>query len=396
MLSISSESVYTMDQGYNSLLPPPIVKQISYARWVIWIVFILDGLLTAFSFNRLTAYHGRFVSFYGIMFLSALTLIGEVRDTAIFNEIFRYLGLFAISVVLPLQLENFTLRRGLEAMLRMFFYNVVILTVIGIVATFVASGFSFRYTGWVQNPNAFVLINIFFIVIVMANYIQRTFNRGILVIVLVFLIYAQLASGSRNGFLGLVVIIFVFMIRSGVSFARTIFTIGLFGIGMWFFMKFGPEASYRILEINQEETIENDTGRIVLWSELWPFIKQKWLLGWGVTGRDLIGLAGNSHNTYVTLMIFFGIPIGIFMGMFYAWSCVSSFFVRRESENRYTNVFYLFSAYLVTVFIMMAFEDSILGIGSPCTLQIALAIGVVNMLLRPETKSVLFSRGVAE
>ncbi|MBQ2555021.1 MAG: hypothetical protein II561_00570, partial [Thermoguttaceae bacterium] len=54
-------------------------------------------------------------------------------------------------------------------------------------------------------------------------------------------------------------------------------------------------------------------------------------------------------------------------------------------ENKLSNVSYLFSAYLVTVFFTMGFEDSIFGIGSPWTLEIALAIGMVNMLLRSET-----------
>ena len=273
----------------------------------------------------------------------------------------------------------------------MFLYNVVILTLVGIAATLVASGFSFRYTGWVDNPNSFVLINVFFIVIVMANFVQNTFNKGVLMVMLVFLTYAQLASGSRNGFLGLIVIAFVFMIRSGVGLAQTFFTIGLLGIGMWLFVEFGPDTAYRILEIDQGGTFEHDTGRLALWGELWPFIKQKWLLGWGVIGKDLIGLSGNSHNMYITLMIFFGIPIGIFMGLYYIWICVSGFFMQRGRENPYSNVSYLFSAYLVTVFVTMAFEDSVFGIGSPWTLQIALAIGMVNMLLRPEAAFLLSS-----
>ena len=67
------------------------------------------------------------------------------------------------------------------------------------------------------------------------------------------------------------------------------------------------------------------------------------------------------------------------------WSCISGLYAQRKRENRFSGVSYLFSAYMVTVFITMGFEDSILGIGSPWALQIALAIGVVNMLLRPET-----------
>lgn len=391
MLSNSSESAYSTDQGYNSLLPRYIVNYISIARWGFWIVFIIDGLLSVFNFKRLTSYHGRFIIFYGIMMLSSLTLVGEIRNPVVFNEIFRYVGLFAITAILPLQLENFTIRHGIEATLRMLFYNVVILTIIGIAATLVASGFSFRYTGWVDNPNSFVLINVFFIVIVMANYVQKTCNKGVLMVMLVFLTYAQLASGSRNGFLGLIVIAFVFMIRSGVGFAQTFFMIGLLGIGMWLFVKFGPDSAFRILEISQDETIEQDTGRLELWKELWPFIKQKWLLGWGVIGKSLIGLSGNSHNMYITLMIFFGVPIGFFMGLYYIWLCISGFFMQRGRENPYSNVSYLFSAYLVTVFVTMAFEDSIFGIGSPWTLQIALAIGMVNMLLRPETAFLLSS-----
>ena len=391
MLSSSSESVYSTDQGYNSLLPRNIVSYISFARWGFWIVFIVDGLLSVFNFKRVTAYHRRFIIFYGIMMLSSLTLIGELKNPIVFNEIFRYTGLFVITTILPLQLENFSIRHGIEATLRMFLYNVVILTLVGIAATLVASGFSFRYTGWVDNPNSFVLINVFFIVIVMANFVQNTFNKGVLMVMLVFLTYAQLASGSRNGFLGLIVIAFVFMIRSGVGLAQTFFTIGLLGIGMWLFVEFGPDTAYRILEIDQGGTFEHDTGRLALWGELWPFIKQKWLLGWGVIGKDLIGLSGNSHNMYITLMIFFGIPIGIFMGLYYIWICVSGFFMQRGRENPYSNVSYLFSAYLVTVFVTMAFEDSVFGIGSPWTLQIALAIGMVNMLLRPEAAFLLSS-----
>ena len=122
MLSNSSESVYSTDQGYNSLLPRYLVRYISLARWGFWIVFILDGLLTAFRFNRITPYHGRFIVFYGIMLLSALTLVGEIRDPLVFNEIFRYVGLFAITAVIPLQLENYTLRHGLDTTLRMLFF----------------------------------------------------------------------------------------------------------------------------------------------------------------------------------------------------------------------------------------------------------------------------------
>ncbi len=391
MLSNSSESAYSTDQGYNSLLPRTLIKYISYTRWAIWIVFILDGILTVFRFNRVTKYHGRFILFYGILLVSSLTLIGEIRDPVVLKEVSRYVGLFAISAVLPLQLENYILRHGLETTLRMLFFNVILLTIIGIMATLVASGFSFRYTGWVDNPNSFVLINVFFIVIVMANYIQKTLNKGMLIVVLIFLVYAQLAAGSRNGFLSLVVVAFVFMIRSGVSLAQTFFTISLFGIGMWFFVKFGPESAFRIFEISQEETIEHDTGRLGIWNSLWPFIEKKWLLGWGVTGKDLIGVSGNSHNMYLTLMIFFGIPIGIFMGVFFAWLCTSGFFMQRGRENPYSNVSYLFSAYLITVFVTMAFEDSIFGIGSPWTLQIALAIGMVNMFLRPDTVFLLSS-----
>ncbi|MBR6387953.1 MAG: O-antigen ligase family protein [Thermoguttaceae bacterium] len=385
MLSNSSESVYSTDQGYNSLLPRYLVRYISLARWGFWIVFILDGLLTAFRFNRITPYHGRFIIFYGIMLLSALTLVGEIRDPLVFNEIFRYVGLFAITAVIPLQLENYTLRHGLDTTLRMLFFNVVVLTAVGIAATLVASGFSFRYTGWVDNPNSFVLINIFFIAIVMANYVQKTVNKGVLIVTLVFLAYAQLASGSRNGLLGLAVVAFVFMLRSGVGLVQTMFTVGLLAVGAWLFMEFGPQSAFRITDIDQEDPFAHDTGRLALWGELWPFIKQKWLLGWGVTGRELIGLSGNSHNMYITLMIFFGIPIGIFMGLFYIWSCVSGLLTQRKRENKLSNVSYLFSAYMVTVFFTMGFEDSIFGIGSPWTLEIALAIGMVNMLLRSET-----------
>lgn len=382
MLSSTSESAYSIDEGYGSLLPPAIVQLIGYVRWLAWIVFVLDGLATTFSFKKITRYHGRFLIFYGILFVAALTLVGNLADPVTRKEFFRYTSLLVIFMVLPLQIEGFIHRKGLDATLKLLFYNVLLLTFIGIAATLRATGFTFRYTGWVDNPNQFVLIYIFFVAIATANLLRRTLPLYLLVPTFLFLVYTQLASGSRNGLVGLLVLAGVFLMTyAKVGVAQKIAISLLLGLGIWLFLKYGPESSFRIFDL-EEATAEADTGRLILWEQLWPYIRKKWMFGWGVAGREIIGLSGNSHNTYLTLMIFFGIPLGILMGVWFVWACLANLFILRGRENQFTILAYLFSSYMATVFVTMTFEDSIFGIGSPWSLQLVLAIGIVNTLTR--------------
>lgn len=383
MLASTSESAYSVDEGYGSLLPPAIVQLIGYIRWFAWFVFIVDGLATTFSLKKITRYHGRFIIFYTILFIAALTLVGDFTDVVMRKEFFRYAILLAACMVIPLQIEEFIWRKGIDALLKLLFYNVLLLTFIGIVATLRATGFTFRYTGWMDNPNSFILVNIFFIAIVAANLMRRTLPLYILVPTFLFLVYSQLASGSRNGLLGLLVFAGVFFIaRSRIGVGQTISISLLLGLGIWLFLKYGPESSFRIFDL-EEATAEADTGRLILWEQLWPYIRKKWMFGWGVVGREIIGLSGNSHNTYLTLMIFFGIPLGILMGVWFVWACLANLFILRGRENQFTILAYLFSSYMATVFVTMTFEDSIFGIGSPWSLQLVLAIGIVNTLTRP-------------
>lgn len=389
MLSSMSESAYSIDEGYGSLLPPAIVQLIGYVRWLAWIVFVLDGLATTFSFKKITRYHGRFLIFYGILFVAALTLVGNLADPVTRKEFFRYTSLLVIFMVLPLQIEGFIHRKGLDATLKLLFYNVLLLTFIGIAATLRATGFTFRYTGWVDNPNQFVLINIFFVAIATANLLRRTLPLYLLVPTFLFLVYTQLASGSRNGLVGLLVLAGVFLMTyAKVGVAQTIAISSLLGLGVWFFVKYGPESALRIFDFGREAIYE-DTGRLDLWEQLWAFIWERWLFGWGVTGRHIIGLSGNSHNSYLSLLIFFGLPFGTLMGVWFIWACLSGLLLQRDRENQFTSVSYLFSAYMLAVAAMMAFEDSILGIGSPWVLLNVLAIGIVNTLTRPGAEFVL-------
>ena len=381
MLAQTSESAYSLDKGYNSLLPPSLVHLISLARWGAWIVFILDGIAANVRMKQLTKYHMRFLAFYAIFFLSALIDLGDPRKAIVLNSFFRYVGLWAIAFVVPLQLESYIKTKGLDATLRLLLYSVILLTLVGVAATLRATGFNLRYTGWVDNPNSFVLINVFFITIAAANYIYRSAKPSILIPTLLFLVFTQLAAGSRQGFLGLLVVFFVYFARSGQNIKQAAILGFFMAAGLALFIYFGPKQADRIFEYNEETLVEHDTGRLAYWESLMPHIEEKWLIGWGVNGREFLG-RGNSHNMYLTLMLFFGIPGGVLVGCYFIFCCLSGIFLNSDRSPT-TNVSLLFSGYLCSVFITMAFEDTIFGIGSPWTLQIVLAIGIVNALSQP-------------
>ncbi|MBQ9874364.1 MAG: O-antigen ligase family protein [Thermoguttaceae bacterium] len=377
MLSSASASAYAEEREFDTLLPQTLVHYIGLLRWVFWIVFVGEGLITTVKWKDVTSYHRKFLLFYAILLLSALGEITDPHRAIVLNGLARTAGLLCICLAIPLQLENYIRFHGIDKTLRTFFYCVVIMTVVGVLAGLRARGFSFRYTGWVDNPNSFVLINVFFISVLLANYVRKSVPRGICVPLIIFLVFAQLSTGSRQGLIGLLVVALVFAVRSGQGARTWFFVLSILIVGFVLFFVFGSEGARRVFDVYD---VENDTGRLNHWTEVWPYIRQKWLTGWSINGREYLEW-GNSHNMYISLMLFFGIPGGVLMGAYYAYCCAQGLFAK-EKRGDLASVAFIFTGYLCSVFATMAVEDTILGIGSPWSLQIVLAIGMVNALQR--------------
>ena len=368
MLSITEESAYAATAGVDcgSLLPSSFVKILEYFRWTFLIMLVLDGFTSVFSIKKLSQYQSRFVLFY--LILAVLSVF--------YGDMIRYFGLLAMVVVVPIAFTVLLEKYGLATVLKTFYYFVIFLTFVGLFATFRSVGFSIRYTGWLRNPNAFILINTFFILIVMANLLYKNIRTSYGYFFLSFLVYGQLSAGSRAGFISLCILSVAFMLLNRMSPSKLILILIVFLLGFFFFLKCGPEDSLRVFQLS---SAFSDSGRADTLLRIMPEIQKNWLFGCGFYAMDECGVA--VFSSYVLLVFFIGIPGGTFLSAWYIYSCYRAIIRRKDFLSPVRDIMV---AYMLTLPFMMLGENIITGIGMPWFFQILLGIGFISALSRPD------------
>lgn len=332
-----------------------------------WGVMILTSLIVIVKFPAYRRYFNicqwRYVLFYAVLFFFSLCT----------GDMVRYSGLFCFTIAIPLFFAAFIDRIGQREFFKGSYLVVIAVTLIGLYCSVTVKGLSLRYTGWVGNPNMFVALNIFFIVLVLNTVMRHIFSPFLVYPLLFFLILAQLSAGSRNGLISLALVFSVFLYMQKRNLTKIVFYVILLGTAVMLFTLFGPEDSTRIWQI--KSAIE-DSGRGDLWSVIWPYIQEKPLLGWGCVGKQLIGMDQNFHNSFLVLLFFTGIPIGSFLiGLFAYASFRSPIVSNPDEEDRNTSM--LFGAYLIGYTLCSFGEDFLIGVGNPTFIQFLFSIGVL-------------------
>lgn len=349
---------------------PPIIGTISSV--LRWITFGIIGILAASRFNAYknygTAPQTVYCFFYGTLFLISLAN----------GDLIRYTLMLLAIILIPWHVAYTVTRYGIEKIVSVLFSVSFFLVVLGAVVNFMKGGLSIRYTGLGMNPNAFVGINIFFLITALAALLSSRASKAMRILILstfVFTAFTQLLAGSRNGFIALLILVFAFSFETkkmkyflGISL--------LLGFALLIFNAVGLESAERIFNLS---SATSDSGRSALWSKTWEWVEKSPLIGWGTDSRTELTGSGNIHNMYVALFLFGGYFIGGIMCILFILGALLSLrspvYVKR-SPYRY--IYVCFAVYPLILAIMSFGEDAPLGVGAPWFAYLLISLGLIS------------------
>jgi hypothetical protein len=251
-----------------------------------------------------------------------------VAITAVFNpnlNIFlKSLSVFLIIYLVP-TLANYALKKDREYFLKLFFYSLGILLMLGLALRVVSPALVLlneRYTGVLGNPNGLgIFITVYYFLFqVTLYYFPRLFDRRIKYL-LYFLIFASLIlSQSRNAMLNIAVF-HVFMFLNKRSVALSFIVLGVIIASYGFLLTFAISIIQwiGIEEFARIETLEDGSGRTIAWDYIWDKIERhNYWFGTGVGSTEQLfkenytmlsrmGHQGNAHNSFLTLWYDLGV-----------------------------------------------------------------------------------------
>ncbi|MGL1028209.1 O-antigen ligase family protein [Vibrio vulnificus] len=354
MLHLSSILVFTAPlihiAGYDNpfflnsrLAFPPYLS--TFFSWLLYLVYML---FLFFSINKLKRIFDRNLTIRIFpLFLSYCILL--VFAIASFSDVSRYVLLTMMVIIVPsavyflLNTEN----EYIEAIKKYSVFYVVFSFV------FVVLNYNpgMRSTGMLGNPNIFSATLLFHLAFLLeySNRIRRIRYNYVIITIITSMIFM---SGSRSALLVAFLILLPSLLKNKLNFS----IICAFMLASLFYFG-GNELEFLTsrFSIDAYENVASQSGRRVIWESAVYYIKQDYLVGWGMDSPQKLLDTGNVHSSYYRIMLMIGIPLSILSFISMSAFLLFITFSRNISE---LNIF------IVSFFILSLGEDFLVGIGS--------------------------------
>lgn len=335
-------------------LPNFVIEYASFLRWIILIYTIFFVLLKITNSKaRLPKVIFYFFNFYIIQFIVSLIW---------FTDTLRYLGLMMFSVSVPYFVFN-TLRENVKTIV---FWSTLIIyfqLLAAIYYGYLSTLSGGRFQGFVNNPNAYGIIALFWLSFLSLNkgYVNSRILKYSNIIAIVLIVITILLSGSRSALVGLVIMLFLVL---GFKKKKKIWNfIAICFIGLLFYLVSDIpyfQSVFRSLNV--------DDARLLVWDKSIDLVRNN-IWGYGMYApQELVG-TGNIHNCYLRYLLTMGVIPTIIAFLFYFYFIFKSFYR--------TRIPVVLLAIILSFTIMNYAEDYYMGIGSTATIYFFMIIGYI-------------------
>lgn len=302
---------------------------LQYAVTIKPVVAVLLGIVSYLMISKKWA-ENSIIKFYLPFFgFIAITLLLDFGVDNLLKSLSMFLIIFNVPV-----LVDYALRKDKESFLKLFFYGLGVMLLIGLVLRVVLpelTSLNGRYTGILGNPNGLgIFITVYYFLFqVTLYYFPKLFKANIKV-GLYFLIFASLLlCQSRNAMLNIGVFhAFMFLNKRSVVLSFIVLGVIITSYGAILTFAVRIIESLGLQEFARLETLKDGSGRTIAWDFIWIKIKEEnFWMGTGIGSTERLfkenyvllsgmGHQGNAHNSFLTLWFDLGIfgMISFFLG----------------------------------------------------------------------------------
>lgn len=350
------------DRLYARMLPSIVTDLADLIRWIsftflaIFAIIKLQSRTVLFSITLPVWFLG---GFYFIQLLYAL-----IDGT----DILRFSLLTVLSIFIPPSISYMLVKRPKN--LQYFVYLILFFIVLSVLLNghLIFSGI--RFFGFMNNPNAYGISTVFWMVIILIAERNRVISRKVFLFVFILILITMLFSGSRNGMIGILFVVLLNYFTMAKRFASILLLSGLAVLLIAYLvdLSFVIERFLNIYDSFQ------DSGRTDIWQRAYYAIEQNIWWGNGMDANDRIANTGNMHNCYIRFVLNMGLLFTISAMLFYLGSIMSTLKYRKSIPL-------VLVAYLMSYAFMNIGEDLFVGIGSSAYIYILFIFGLINFYL---------------
>ncbi|EIZ1007322.1 O-antigen ligase family protein [Vibrio vulnificus] len=310
-----------------------------YLVYMLFIFFSINKLERIFDWNLSVKIFPLFLS-YGILFVFSI---------ASFSDVSRY-ALLAIMIVIVPSVVYFLLNREDEyvKIIKKYSMFYVLFSFVFVVLNYNPG---MRSTGMLGNPNIFSATLLFHLAFLLeySNRIRIIRYNYVIITIITAMIFM---SGSRSALLVALLILLPSLLKNKFHFSIIITFILVL---LFYFGSNELEFLISRFSIDSYENVASQSGRSAIWERAVYYIKQDYLVGWGMDSPQKLLDTGNVHSSYYRIMLMIGIPLSILSFAFMFSFVLFISFSRNISE---LNIF------IVSFFLLSLGEDFLVGIGS--------------------------------
>lgn len=353
-----------------NLLPPEISSFAGNLRWIIYALLILIFL------NKIQKYFTKVEHAY--LMVSAFYLVQLVYAFGTQTDLFRYVGLFILSIVLPFFIY-LTFSNENTFLLIKYLRIITYLLIVGSVIINIQMIFNgYRFQGFSNNPNLYGVTAIFWLSILLipsnGSHTRILNLNNTFIVILLITIFL---SGSRNALVG-VFIVLIFQYRSNLK--KSVFPLIVFG-GLGYYLSGIENLNFIVDRYLNISNAIGDTGRNIAWEKAMNNINQTLLWGNDMNAPLRILNTGNVHNCYLRFLLSMGLIFTIFSFVFYGR------YIRIILSRKYRVVPPSLIAFIVAFTIMNFGEDFFVGMGSSVIIYFFMIIGLISFYISDSLNS---------
>ncbi len=344
------------------VLPSEVSLFASILRWVILCYIFL------YSFLRLNK---SVLSNRWFWFLPLFYLFQFFYALFTYTDVTRYLTLVVESISIPLFCVHILKRRELNKFVLIWMILILVsFSVLFNIDTFLSG---FRFLGFVNNPNLYGSVALFWLTILLMNRNNDRLKRLTSVLILITAITIILTA-SRNALIGLVIVL---LFTYGSDFKKVLLLFFIFLLLSFIFSAVFLEFP-ELARLGNIGGAVSDSGRSKIWEVAWDLIKKSPYWGYGMNASVELVNTGNLHNCYLFYLLTMGtIYTGIalsFLGLF-----LTKLFIYRVRVPAVLVGF-------IFAFVVMNFgEDYFVGPGSSVFVYFLISVGLVMHFLEKGT-----------
>src|SRR5690606_8258746 len=299
VMSFDSAETATLIKA-NTL--PSIVSSLSgFVRWVLFAVISFICILELQKQNNVLKFS---IPVKLLSFFYFIQLCYAVVDN---YDILRFFFLTIFSLLIPPVISLVITNKPI--VLKYFSYAIVLFIVVSLLLNSHMIITGQRFFGFQNNPNAFGLSTIFWMIIILFAYQKKLIHKYLFYFVFAITFLLMLFTGSRNAMVGMLLILTLHYIVSMKNLGTTLL-VGIVAllIGSYFI----DFTSFTTRLMNVSEAI-SDSGRSEIWERAYFAIDNSFWWGNGLNANNEIAFTGNMHNSYVRFLLNMGFVFTVFV-----------------------------------------------------------------------------------